>query len=174
MTIYEGESVDTRDDWEEKEQIVLSDYKTKEEMHALMVEKGFQLKSEEEIVAMKLATKLQNQKHNAEVKKLNAEKSEENRLKNESRARERRESQERIKDTVEKKEIKDTTLEERRQQREERRLASERKHNEIPEGSRYQPNAQLSPKLRKQQMKEKLKLLKDARENYMVVGAPRG
>ena len=29
MTIYEGESVDTKDDWEEKEQIVLSDYKTK-------------------------------------------------------------------------------------------------------------------------------------------------
>jgi len=48
-----------------------------------------------------------------------------------------------------------------------------RKHNEIPEGSRIRPNAQLSPKLRKQQMKEKLKQLKEARENYMVVGAPR-
>jgi len=35
-------------------------------------------------------------------------------------------------------------------------------------------DAQLSPKLRKQQMKEKLKQLKEARENYMVVGAPRG
>lgn len=52
MTIYEGE---TEHDWEEKEKIVLSDYKTQEEMHALMVEKGFQLKSEEEIEAMKLA-----------------------------------------------------------------------------------------------------------------------
>mmetsp|Transcript_2967 Transcript_2967/g.5461 ORF Transcript_2967/g.5461 Transcript_2967/m.5461 type:complete len:108 (+) Transcript_2967:451-774(+) len=49
-----------------------------------------------------------------------------------------------------------------------------RKHNEIPEGSRIRPNAQLSPKLRKQQMKEKLKQLKEARENYMVVRMPRG
>mmetsp|Transcript_31043 Transcript_31043/g.65513 ORF Transcript_31043/g.65513 Transcript_31043/m.65513 type:complete len:109 (-) Transcript_31043:240-566(-) len=44
MTIYDGE--------EEKEQIVLSDYKTKEEMHVLMVEKGFQRKSDEEIAEM--------------------------------------------------------------------------------------------------------------------------
>lgn len=29
MTIWEGDSIDTRDDWVEKEQIVLSDYKTK-------------------------------------------------------------------------------------------------------------------------------------------------
>jgi len=36
------------------------------------------------------------------------------------------------------------------------------------------PGADLNPKLRKQQMKEKLRQLKEARENYMVVGAPRG
>jgi len=49
-----------------------------------------------------------------------------------------------------------------------------RNHNAIREGARNQPNSQLSPKLRKKQMKEKLKQLKNARENYMVVGAPRG
>ena len=40
MTIFEGESAEARDDWEEKEKITLSDLTTKEEMHALMVEKG--------------------------------------------------------------------------------------------------------------------------------------
>lgn len=50
-------------------------------------------------------------------------------------------------------------------------LRGKKKHNEV---SRYQPNEQLSPKLRKKAMKEKLKQLKEARENYMVVGAPRG
>lgn len=40
-------------DGEEQEQITLSDYKTKEEMHALMVEKGFVKKSEEEIAEMR-------------------------------------------------------------------------------------------------------------------------
>lgn len=36
-------------DGQEQEQVTLSDYKTKEEMHALMVEKGFIRKSQEEI-----------------------------------------------------------------------------------------------------------------------------
>jgi len=44
------------DDGEETEKIVLSDYQTKEEMHSMMLEKGFTLKSEEEIAALK-ATK---------------------------------------------------------------------------------------------------------------------
>lgn len=80
MTIYEGESsVDTRDDWVEKEKIVLSDYKTKDEMHSLMVEKGFQLKSDEEIEAMKL----QKQKQAAEEEELKAKKREETRKKRE-------------------------------------------------------------------------------------------
>ncbi len=38
----------------EKEKIILSDYKTKEEMHALMIEKGFTLKSEQEMNEMRL------------------------------------------------------------------------------------------------------------------------
>jgi len=46
MTIWEGES---NLDWVEKERIVLSNYKTKQELHALMVEKGFQLRPKEEI-----------------------------------------------------------------------------------------------------------------------------
>ena len=37
MTIYEGEA---EGDWAESEKVVLSDIETKEEMHALMVEKG--------------------------------------------------------------------------------------------------------------------------------------
>mmetsp|Transcript_27564 Transcript_27564/g.59253 ORF Transcript_27564/g.59253 Transcript_27564/m.59253 type:complete len:130 (-) Transcript_27564:366-755(-) len=83
MTLWEGESPmdGSRDDWVEKEKIVLSDYKTKEEMHALMVEKGFQLKSEEEIEAMKL----QKQKEQIEEKEQQAE-----RLKEKKRQREER------------------------------------------------------------------------------------
>jgi hypothetical protein len=45
LTIYNDER--------EQEQITLSDYATKAEMHALMVEKGFVKKGEEEIVEMK-------------------------------------------------------------------------------------------------------------------------
>lgn len=75
MTIWEGESRDARDAWVEKEQIVLSDYKTKEEMHALMVEKGFQLKPEEEIEALKL----QKQKEKAEEEEKKAKRAEERR-----------------------------------------------------------------------------------------------
>jgi hypothetical protein len=41
----------------EQEQITLSDYATKEEMHALMVEKGFIKKKEEEIVELKRRNK---------------------------------------------------------------------------------------------------------------------
>ncbi|KAL9185672.1 hypothetical protein ACHAXT_003449 [Thalassiosira profunda] len=54
MTLFEGRSAEAREDWVELEKIILSDYKTKEEMHELMVEKGFTLKSEEEIAALKL------------------------------------------------------------------------------------------------------------------------
>jgi len=41
-------------DGEVHDSVKLSDYKTKEEMHALMVEKGFERKSEDEIEAMKV------------------------------------------------------------------------------------------------------------------------
>lgn len=68
LTIYK--------DGEEQEQITLSDFKTKEEMHALMVEKGFVKKSEEEI---------------AEMRRLNKEKEdEEERVKQEREAETRR------------------------------------------------------------------------------------
>jgi len=53
MTIYQSDDGEEGGEgWVEKEKIVLSDYETKEEMHALMVEKGFQLKTPEEIEAM--------------------------------------------------------------------------------------------------------------------------
>lgn len=42
------------DSGEEVEQVTLSDYKTKEEMHALMVDKGFVKRSEEEIAERRL------------------------------------------------------------------------------------------------------------------------
>jgi len=45
MTVFE--------DGEEKEKITLSDVKTKPEMHAMMLEKGFEKKSEEEIEDLK-------------------------------------------------------------------------------------------------------------------------
>lgn len=94
MTLWEGESPmdSSRDDWVEKEKIVLSDYKTKEEMHALMVEKGFQLKSEEEIEALKL----QKQKEQREEKEQKAERLEEKKRQREQRrlANERAEREE--------------------------------------------------------------------------------
>lgn len=40
-------------DGEEQDSVTLSDFNTKEEMHQLMVDKGFEKKSEEEIVVMK-------------------------------------------------------------------------------------------------------------------------
>lgn len=46
-----------------------------------------------------------------------------------------------------------------------------RKASELPKG--YSSSPVLSPKLRKQEIKEKLRKLKEARENFMVVGAPR-
>eukprot|EP00578_Thalassiosira_sp_NH16_P011678 CAMPEP_0181124710 /NCGR_PEP_ID=MMETSP1071-20121207/26635_1 /TAXON_ID=35127 /ORGANISM="Thalassiosira sp., Strain NH16" /LENGTH=196 /DNA_ID=CAMNT_0023210051 /DNA_START=152 /DNA_END=743 /DNA_ORIENTATION=+ len=81
MTIYEGESMSAVgvDGMEEKEKIVLSDYKTKEEMHALMIEKGFQLKSEEELEAMKI----RKQKEAAEEAERKAKRKEEMRIKRE-------------------------------------------------------------------------------------------
>mmetsp|Transcript_3139 Transcript_3139/g.4827 ORF Transcript_3139/g.4827 Transcript_3139/m.4827 type:complete len:163 (-) Transcript_3139:243-731(-) len=75
MTIYESDDGDEEasggggeESWVEREQIVLSDYKTKEEMHALMVEKGFQLKSPEEIEAIQ-----NHYKDEAEAKRIKAE-----------------------------------------------------------------------------------------------------
>jgi acyl-CoA reductase-like NAD-dependent aldehyde dehydrogenase len=50
LTIYEDE--------EEVEKITLSDYATKEEMHALFVEKGFTLKTPEEIEKVKESIRL--------------------------------------------------------------------------------------------------------------------
>lgn len=46
LTIYDGD--------EEKEKVTLSDYKEKDEMHAMMIEKGFTKKSDEEIEQVKL------------------------------------------------------------------------------------------------------------------------
>eukprot|EP00584_Thalassiosira_punctigera_P002325 CAMPEP_0172538236 /NCGR_PEP_ID=MMETSP1067-20121228/9667_1 /TAXON_ID=265564 ORGANISM="Thalassiosira punctigera, Strain Tpunct2005C2" /NCGR_SAMPLE_ID=MMETSP1067 /ASSEMBLY_ACC=CAM_ASM_000444 /LENGTH=176 /DNA_ID=CAMNT_0013323691 /DNA_START=152 /DNA_END=682 /DNA_ORIENTATION=+ len=52
---YDNGGVDgDRERWEEVEKITLSDYKTKVEMHALFIEKGFQMKSEEELAAWKI------------------------------------------------------------------------------------------------------------------------
>eukprot|EP00577_Skeletonema_sp_RCC1716_P027211 CAMPEP_0113402016 /NCGR_PEP_ID=MMETSP0013_2-20120614/17023_1 /TAXON_ID=2843 ORGANISM="Skeletonema costatum, Strain 1716" /NCGR_SAMPLE_ID=MMETSP0013_2 /ASSEMBLY_ACC=CAM_ASM_000158 /LENGTH=147 /DNA_ID=CAMNT_0000287307 /DNA_START=35 /DNA_END=475 /DNA_ORIENTATION=+ /assembly_acc=CAM_ASM_000158 len=71
MTIYESADDDDEggeESWVEKEQIVLSDYKTKDEMHALMVEKGFQLKSPEEVEAIQ-----QQYKDEAEAERTKAE-----------------------------------------------------------------------------------------------------
>ena len=45
LTIYDGE--------EEKEKVTLSEYKEKDEMHAMMIEKGFTKKSDEEIEQVK-------------------------------------------------------------------------------------------------------------------------
>lgn len=88
LTIYK--------DGEEQEQITLSDYKTKEEMHALMVEKGFVKKSDEEI---------------AEMRRLVTErKEEEDRLKQERRNTAQRRiklASEKAQDNVEKRESSD-------------------------------------------------------------------
>lgn len=93
MTIYEyeGEMKDDTiwEDMEEKEQIVLSDYNTKEEMHALMVEKGFELKSPEEIEAMKL----QKQKEAAEEAEQKAKRREETRIRREESQKKREQDQ---------------------------------------------------------------------------------
>ena len=40
LTIYSGESADDRDSWEVMEKVTLSDYKIKEDMHGMMLEKG--------------------------------------------------------------------------------------------------------------------------------------
>ena len=64
LTIYK--------DGEEQEQITLSDYKSKEEMHALMVEKGFVKKSDEEI-AEKAQLNKEHKEEQAEEKSLKQE-----------------------------------------------------------------------------------------------------
>jgi len=88
MTLYKGEHSDVWEDgMEEVEEIVLSDFKTKEEMHALMVEKGFQLKSPEEIEAMKL----QKQIEAAEEEEKKAKRNEENRIRREESRRRKNE-----------------------------------------------------------------------------------
>lgn len=71
----------------EKEKIVLSDYKTKDEMHALMVEKGFELKSEAELNDLKL----RKQTVAEEEEKKRAEQREEVSRQREKRRREREE-----------------------------------------------------------------------------------
>eukprot|EP01082_Thalassiosira_pseudonana_P006967 g14926.t1 g14926 contig21:173539-174825(-) len=67
LTIYEGEGEEV-EGWVEKEKIVLSELETKEEMHALMVDKGFELRSEEEIAERK-AEKEKEEKELAEMRK---------------------------------------------------------------------------------------------------------
>mmetsp|Transcript_1397 Transcript_1397/g.2935 ORF Transcript_1397/g.2935 Transcript_1397/m.2935 type:complete len:120 (-) Transcript_1397:187-546(-) len=100
MTLYEGESSDVWEDgMEEVEQIVLSDYKTKEEMHALMVEKGFQLKSPDEIEAMKL----KKQKEAAEEEEKKTKRREENRIRREE-SRRKKEEEKKIKEEEKEKE----------------------------------------------------------------------
>merc|ERR1712029_460335 len=90
MTIYEGEEgAANKEDWVEKEKITLSDYKTKEEMNALMVEKGFHLKTAEEIEAIKM----QKQKDEAEEARKRAERKEQARLKREENKRKREEEE---------------------------------------------------------------------------------
>eukprot|EP00985_Skeletonema_marinoi_P006351 scaffold2749_cov128-Skeletonema_marinoi.AAC.3 len=102
MTIYESDDGDEEgeeESWVEKEQIVLSDYKTKDEMHALMVEKGltdlstfqythsFQLKSPEEVEAIQ-----QQYKDEAEAERTKAEeRREEMRIRREEMQRQREE-----------------------------------------------------------------------------------
>jgi len=89
MTIYEsGDGDDDEEEsWVEKEQVVLSDYKTKDEMHALMVEKGFQLKSPEEVEAIQ-----QQYKDEAEAERTKAEeRREEMRIRREEMQRQREE-----------------------------------------------------------------------------------
>jgi len=46
LTIFDGD--------EEKEKVTLSEYKEKDEMHAMMIEKGFVKKSDEEIELVKI------------------------------------------------------------------------------------------------------------------------
>mmetsp|Transcript_23 Transcript_23/g.63 ORF Transcript_23/g.63 Transcript_23/m.63 type:complete len:146 (+) Transcript_23:193-630(+) len=83
MTVWEGDSMDARKDWVEREKIVLSNYNTKEELHALMVEKGFQPKSEEEIEAARVQKikddriKIQKYQERKEEERLQAAKAEE-------------------------------------------------------------------------------------------------
>jgi hypothetical protein len=65
------------EDGKEVEQVTLSEYKTKEEMHALMQDKGFVKKSEEEIEAqrrfLQQQKEKQNQREKAQRAKTNAE-----------------------------------------------------------------------------------------------------
>lgn len=61
LTIYDGD--------EEKEKVTLSDYKEKEDMHAMMVEKGFVKKTDEEIEQVKAETKERKLKEDEERKR---------------------------------------------------------------------------------------------------------
>ena len=61
LTIYDGD--------EEKEKVTLSDYKEKEEMHAMMVEKGFAKKTNEEIEQVKAEIKERKLKEDEERKR---------------------------------------------------------------------------------------------------------
>lgn len=63
-------------DDEFQEEVLLSDYKTKEEMHALMVEKGFEKMSEEEIAAMREGKKEIEAEEQRQLEERNRERSE--------------------------------------------------------------------------------------------------
>jgi hypothetical protein len=84
----------------EREKVVLSDLSTKEDMHRLMVEKGFQRKSEEEIARMKAERywlleeeKAATLKRNEELIELHRARIEEQKLKDEKRAASERRSE---------------------------------------------------------------------------------
>lgn len=84
LTVYVGESYDARDSWEVKEAHTLSDYKTKGEIHALMIERGFTLKSDEELEEMKRQKQREKEE---ELERQRLEKEEEERKREERRAK---------------------------------------------------------------------------------------
>ena len=81
------------EDGVEREKVVLSDISTKEEMHRMMIEKGFQRKSEEEIARIKAEKywlleeeKAATLKRNEELIERHRARIEEQKLKDEERA----------------------------------------------------------------------------------------
>lgn len=67
LTIYSTDGEEEEE--QEREKVSLSDYNTKEEMHAMMVEKSFTKKTDEEIEAVKAAAAAKKAKDDAHRKK---------------------------------------------------------------------------------------------------------
>ena len=89
LTIYDGD--------EEKEKVTLSDYKEKVDMHAMMVEKGFVKKTEEEIEQVKVEIKERKSKEEEERKRKREERlkqQEQKRLEKEAAAAKEKEEEE--------------------------------------------------------------------------------